>query len=241
MAAVSVFGFFALFWLAIMVGLIILSGFGLYRMAQHAGVPSPWMAFVPVASSYLTGLLAERAYYTYNRQPRSLAKWLVILNLIPLVGAPVFGLAFLTGFGGVGASWTPILPLLLLVALPGLLATALLIYCQYYIFRDYTPDNAVLYTILGLLFGISFVFFSGGDEHRPRVGDRLWGLSLRPPQVRQVAPLEPDAAPAVRPRKLAAPGRRAGDNGAPGLLPELTAERGTWIASWFGKSDNNRG
>ncbi len=159
MAAVFAFGIFGLIWLGVMVGLIILSGFGLYRMAQHAGVPSPWMAFVPVASSYLTGLLAERAYYTYNRQPRSLAKWLVILNLIPLVGAPVFGLAFLTGFGGVGASWTPILPLLLLVALPGLLATALLIYCQYYIFRDYTPDNAVLYTILGLLFGISFVFF----------------------------------------------------------------------------------
>ena len=75
MAAVSVFGFFALLWLAIMVGLIILSGFGLYRMAQHAGVPSPWMAFVPVASSYLTGLLAERAYYTYNGRTRKLAWW----------------------------------------------------------------------------------------------------------------------------------------------------------------------
>ena len=62
MAAVFAFGIFGLIWLGVMVGLIILSGFGLYRMAQHAGAPSPWMAFVPVASSYLTGLLAERAY-----------------------------------------------------------------------------------------------------------------------------------------------------------------------------------
>ena len=163
MAAVSVFGFFALFWLAIMVGLIILSGFGLYRMAQHAGAPSPWMAFVPVASSYLTGLLAERAYYTYNGRTRKLAWWCVIAELFPLVIFGVFmGFFFRTVIGMDGALGPEVVmrmtPFVYLINGIALLPMILYGYCLYYIFRDYSPDNAMLFAIVGVLFRISFVF-----------------------------------------------------------------------------------
>lgn len=163
MAAVSVFGFFALFWLAIMVGLIILSGFGLYRMAQHAGVPSPWMAFVPVASSYLTGLLAERAYYTYNGRTRKLAWWCVIANVIPLGLFAVFAAFFFRTVIAAGGALAPeevagMTPLMYLLNLVALLPAILYGYCLYYIFRDYSPDNAILFAIVGVLFRISFVF-----------------------------------------------------------------------------------
>ncbi len=163
MAAVFAFGIFGLIWLGVMVGLIILSGFGLYRMAQHAGAPSPWMAFVPVASSYLTGLLAERAYYTYNGRTRKLAWWCVIANVIPLGLFAVFAAFFFRTVIAAGGALAPeevagMTPLMYLLNLVALLPAILYGYCLYYIFRDYSPDNAVLFAIVGVLFRISFVF-----------------------------------------------------------------------------------
>lgn len=163
MAAVFAFGIFGLIWLAIMVGLIILSGFGLYRMAQHAGAPSPWMAFVPVANAYLTGLLAERAFYTYNGRARKLAWWCVAAELFPLVIFGVFmGFFFRTVIGMDGALGPEVVmrmtPFVYLINGIALLPMILYGYCLYYIFRDYSPDNAMLFAIVGVLFRISFVF-----------------------------------------------------------------------------------
>lgn len=162
MAFMAVLLFLAL-WLGLFVGMFVLMGFGLYRMAQHAGAPCPWMAFIPVASSYLTGLLAERAYYTYNGRTRRLAWWCVIANLIPLgIFAIFMAFFFRTVFAAGGppapeaiVGFSPMVYLLNLVAIAPMVLYG---YCLYYLFRDYSPDNAVLFTIVGVLFNISFVF-----------------------------------------------------------------------------------
>lgn len=161
MAAVFAFGIFGLIWLGVMAGLIILSGFGLYRMAQHAGAPSPWMAFVPVASAYLTGLLAERAFYTYNGRVRKLAWWCVVTQFLPLVFlgfymASIF--RFTANDMAAEAEFTGLMLWFLLYFVSILAPMILYGYCLYYIFRDYSPDNAVLFTLVGVLFNISFVF-----------------------------------------------------------------------------------
>ena len=49
-----------LFALTISLAEYLLFAFGVYKMAKNLGLPSPWMAFVPVASSYLLGLIAEK-------------------------------------------------------------------------------------------------------------------------------------------------------------------------------------
>ncbi len=128
-------------------------------MAQHAGIPSPWLAFLPVAQMYVMGLLAERSYYVYSGgRQRRLARWAVISQLalaaLAVVIAAVFFPAAYSGEGEMAA--------LLLVPLYFLLflfAMVLSLYCTYYIFKDYTPDNAVLFTVIGMLAGITMIFF----------------------------------------------------------------------------------
>ena len=149
-------------WFALFAGFLILSGYGLYRMAQHGGIPSPWMAFVPVASSYLTGLLAERAYYTYNGRVRKLAWWSVLTQLFPLVFLALYMVSFFRFASNPMAGEAEVLgllPMFFLCFFSFLVPVALYGYCLYYIFRDYSPDNALLYTIVGVLFNIGFVFF----------------------------------------------------------------------------------
>ncbi len=153
-----VFGILIL-WLGIFAGVIFLCGFGLYRMAQHAGIPSPWLAFLPVAQMYVMGLLAERSYYVYSGgQRRRLARWTVISQLALAALAVVIAAVFFpAAYSGEGE-----MAMLLLVPLYFLLflfAMVLSLYCTYYIFKDYTPDNAVLFTVIGMLAGITMIFF----------------------------------------------------------------------------------
>ena len=160
MAFMVVLLFLAL-WLGLFVGMFVLMGFGLYRMAQHAGAPCPWMAFIPVANAYLTGLLAERAYYTYNGRIRKLAWWCVITQLFPVVFFGFYAVS-LFRFSASGtadeATFAGLMFRFLLYFVSLLLPMIFYGYCLYYLFRDYSPDNAVLFTLVGVLFNISFVF-----------------------------------------------------------------------------------
>ena len=143
-----------LVYLAIIAGLSVLLGFGRYRMAKHAGIPHAWLGLVPFGNAYITGLLAERAVYTYTGKKRSLAFWYLIAQCVVFVGAlAVLGLAIWDIDFGLGVGMA-VLGLFL-----GLIACfALGIYCVYYVFKDYSPDNATIYIVLSILFHIYWIF-----------------------------------------------------------------------------------
>ena len=147
---------YLLFALVILAATIIVTGLGLWRMAKNAGVPCAWAAFLPVGSGYITGMLADRSRYFYTgRAPRlGLAFWLPVLQALAIVGGlGMFGTT-LTGFFALSSvlffcclSW-------------GAIGWVVLnLYAVYYVFKDYAPDNAVLFTVLGTLFNIHWVFF----------------------------------------------------------------------------------
>lgn len=55
--------FLVMFYLAILavaVVMYVLNAIGLMKMAKSCGIANPWMAFVPFASSYLMGKIAEQ-------------------------------------------------------------------------------------------------------------------------------------------------------------------------------------
>lgn len=131
-----------------------LVNFGLYRMAKHAGIPNPWLAFLPVANAYVVGLLAERSLYTYTGRQRRLALWNAVFQAVPLVG-----LMFVVGLALLDSDFNALVGLsVMLLVLGGIAGTVLYWYSLYYVFKDYAPDNAVLYTVLGLVLGIYWVF-----------------------------------------------------------------------------------
>ena len=142
-------------YLALMVGIYILCQFGLYRMAKHAGIPGAWLAFVPVAGGYVLGLLAERAVYTFTGRQRRLALWNVLLPGIAVGGAVLMGVAAVVS----PRSWGTLTLLSLLLILGSIAGFAVFCYSLYYVFKDYAPDNTVLFTVLGIFLGIYWIFF----------------------------------------------------------------------------------
>lgn len=155
-----VLGLYGIFLFLLMVGMMILSGLGPYRMARHAGIPRPWMAFIPVANLYLIGLLAERSYYVYKGRGKKLSRRSVIFALIPLAASLVLyaALLFSIFYHRIDALYAPVILLFPLWILSFIPALVNYVCCLYYLFRDYAPDNAVLYTIISILFRIAFVF-----------------------------------------------------------------------------------
>lgn len=144
-----------LFYLVILGGTWVLVSFGPYRMAKHAGIPRPWLALLPVGNAWILGLLAERSVYAHTQRPRRLAFWNTLLQALPLASLVLlFPLAL--------ADWdfNPLIGISLLVlVVSGLVGIVMYYYCIYHIFKDYAPDNALLYLLLGIFFNIYWIFF----------------------------------------------------------------------------------
>lgn len=80
-------------WPLLLLGLQILRGWGCCRMAAHAGLPRPWLGWLPLGEDYLLGRLAERAGITRaGRSPR-FSLWLPLIQLPPLLIPAVLFLA----------------------------------------------------------------------------------------------------------------------------------------------------
>lgn len=147
---------YLLFALTILAVTMAVTGLGLWTMARNAGVPYAWTAFLPVGNGYVTGMLADRSRYFYTgRAPRlGLAFWLPVLQTLAIVGG--------LGFFGVALTGFPSLFYVLFfccISWGGIGSVVLNLYAVYYVFKDYAPDNALLFTVLGLLFNIHWVFF----------------------------------------------------------------------------------
>lgn len=146
--------FVILFYLAFLFAVHLLYAFGPYRMAKHAGIPHAWIGLFPIGTSWLVGLLAERSLYTCNGRRFRMALWTPALWGIGTCGAlMILGLALMD------ADFSGLVVAAILLTLVGWVAGAVLsYYALYYLFKDYAPDNAVLYTVLGIFFNIHFIF-----------------------------------------------------------------------------------
>ena len=129
----------------------LLQAFGLYRMAKNLGLPSPWMAFVPIASSYLMGLIAEKD--SMGRRTLKYS-WILLITQIALTffsGAVyiVLWLFRISGFAGI---------LIIFYLIHGVIniTSAVFYYIALYrVYKLYDPDDAPLFIILSIFFSIS--------------------------------------------------------------------------------------
>ena len=206
------------------------NGLGLYKMAKNAGLPNPWLSFVPIANNYLMGKLAERA------------SWYGSGKTLP------FAKIFLWGYlGYLAATLLAILlpPLYLFISFAGLALSVFVYIALYYIFKDYSPSNAVLFLILSILFGLYpfFLFalrnrvpvsvagfcpggqpkyqpYGGGQPPQPGSGGYT-GYSGGP-----TAPYQPPYAPYGGPGYYGAPAPRPFADPAPCTPPQAAPKAG---------------
>ena len=137
--------------LIVSTAIYLLFALGLYKMAKNLGLRSPWMAFVPVLSGYLLGLVAEQ-----DSMGKKVLKYSWILLIFQAVTS-FFSIAYYfiliasRIFGSIG-----LLVIFLLVYVTLNITTNVFYYIALYrVYKLFDPDNAPIFIILSIFFSIS--------------------------------------------------------------------------------------
>ena len=155
----------------------VLTALALYTVARRRGLKNPWLAWIPVADSWLLGSLSDQYRYVVKGEHTHRRAFLLFfriltvvltLSLLGLVGSLCFQV-----FGGMMRQ--DVIPDLLLMQIFRQ-ATSLLVvgmpllgisiaYCVfrfmalYDVYRSLEPENAVLFLVLSILFGFTRAIF----------------------------------------------------------------------------------
>ena len=152
----------------------------LYTVAKRRGLKNPWLAWIPVADSYLLGSLSDQYRYVVNGENKSKRKILLVLRiLIAVMSTALFAVLIamcIQAFGGImrGIGEDELVGQILGLALSlfGLSLPLIGIAIAYTVFRymalydvykSMDPSNCILFLVLSILFGITrpfFLFFS---------------------------------------------------------------------------------
>lgn len=139
------FSAFAVFWPTFsFFGILfyVLRSIGVYKMALNTGMPSPWMAWVPLLHEYLCVKMGDRTLSARGKTPYvekgfvSLAVIYIVLSLPRALFFRVFlvGMVFRLAFWGVGIA-----------------VFVMKIIGEYWLYSDFEPNLATLYTVLSVI------------------------------------------------------------------------------------------
>ena len=166
----------------------VLTALALYTIARRRGLKNPWLAWIPVADSWLLGSLSDQYRYVVKGEHKSKRKILLFFRIvIALMWISLMGLLVNLCFHAVGnAFWGTMSEdrifqilhqalnlLVVLLPLIGIsIAYAVFRYMVLYdIYKSLDPANCVLFLVLSVLFGVTepfFLFFSRNkDEGMP--------------------------------------------------------------------------
>ena len=158
----------------------VLTALALYTIARRRGLKNPWLAWIPVADSWLLGSLSDQYRYVVKGEHRSKRKILLLFRiLITIMWISLMGLLVNLCFHAVGnAFWGTMSEErifqilhqalnLLVVFLPLIgisIAYAVFRYMALYdLYKSLDPANCALFLVLSILFGVTepfFLFFS---------------------------------------------------------------------------------
>lgn len=186
-AIFAVFGAVALFiliiWLIVLAYLVvvyILSSIATYKISKSRGYKNAWLAWVPVANSYVLGSIADsidgyngkRSYYRHLLLWGSLLP-VVVNTIISIVG---FSMGFASEFateealGGAVAMSLPVMIPLYILAMAIPFAVMIISYIVHYkIYADYAPKSATTYLVLSIFFNFLPPFFLFSLRNKPSV------------------------------------------------------------------------
>lgn len=177
----------------------VLTALSLYTLASRRQIAHAWLSWVPVLNVWIIGSLSDQYRYVVKGEFRAKRKSLLILNLlmmlivtgmvavaigmvVDLVTSVMYGINIEAMVSG------PILmEALLAVPLSGLaIATAVVRFMALYdVYKSMDPDNAVLFLVLSILFGVteSFLLFFNRQKDK--------GMPPRKPAPEKIPREEP--------------------------------------------------
>lgn len=167
-ALVSFFAAVAVVFGIVFLVLYFFKAAGLYRMAENAGLKNGWLAFVPVANSYVFGKVAEKYIRRDMRRSEPFGMLLTLLNIIMLLfAAVVLGVAFRILYLLVNESEpfyvsAIIFPFFLFTFIfcgIGIAYTVIKFIALWRIFAIFDYQNATMFTVLTYFFGFLEAIF----------------------------------------------------------------------------------
>lgn len=148
--------------LAISAVFYILQSLSLYTIANRRGIRNPWLAWVPVGSSWIMGCISDQYRYVARGEVRNKRKALLTLNIIMVVlevAVWIFDLYMTIRFGGAVAegaygavaALSAVFTLTSLVTAGISIAVAVISYMALYdLFRSCEPRNGTVYLVLSI-------------------------------------------------------------------------------------------
>lgn len=131
----------------------VMQAFSIMRMARKLGVERPWLAWIPVAQSYLLGRVAEQCD---SRQDLPVKPWAKIL-LFSHIGYMIF-YSVGSGLSSILQFIVPVVGPLFMSVLQSALSIAfsvLVFICVWKIFREFYPKNInIVAFVVSVLFNV---------------------------------------------------------------------------------------
>ena len=173
----------------------VLYSMGLYRIAKRRGIHHPWLAWIPVGSSWLLGSISD--HYQFVAKQKNTKRRKVLLILCFALTALWIAMMAILITGVITAAvdesilvMVALLVVIYLVMLGILIAVAVFQYIALYdLFQSSKPNNAVLFLVLGIFFSVTLPFFVFACSRHDK------GMPERKPQIPEQA--EPEAEPEV--------------------------------------------
>lgn len=153
---------FTFIFLIFLVGLFylpgyILTGIGLYAIANRRGIDRPWLAWVPMLNVYLVGCISDQYQAMVKGKQKNKRTVLLVLCMILLIAFCAMHLAAPapaeTGDG---------LPFLLIFVpawCSGAVLVVVLFLALYDLYMSCDPQNAVLFLVLSIVLSVTQPFF----------------------------------------------------------------------------------
>ena len=142
---------YAIAWL-IGIAIYILHGIGLMKIAKSLDIPYAWRSFIPVASEFLVGRVAEKSEKSLAKGKKHAAR-ILICEVACFITSFVATFSYVVGV----LSENPILMLIFIFSLLLTIVASItyfVFYCiaLYNVYTIVSPENATLFIVLSILF-----------------------------------------------------------------------------------------
>ena len=219
-----------LLWAALQLVVYVLDGIALSRMARNAGHPSPFLAWIPVASDYLLGCLCDRSQYAFTGKRWRFDVILPVLDVLALLGGGSLAGLMTAALGSVGGMEGSLNFLSMGSNLLALASAVVMGFALYQLYRDYAPGREVLYTVLSVFLGglgRAIILMTLRDRMPlSAAGQSPWGI----PQPGGYCPPPPPPGYGPGPWQNGSPGW--GASGTTGWEPPPQGPGGTGTTGW---------
>lgn len=156
---------------AVVFGLVfyVMRSVALHTIAKRRGLNNPWLAWIPVACDWIIGSVSDQYRYVVKGENKSRRKLLLGLSAATFIGSLIvscFLLLFVVRIVMAAENLSDssiasmiIAPMLGISGISSFLSIVSIVYfvfrciAMYDVYRSCEPENAVLYLVLGIIFG----------------------------------------------------------------------------------------